>query len=262
MANNTDSKDDNALAYAGVSLFANESRGEVPQWHELSAWRNGLLPEDRSAEVLSHVANDPDYFQQWLDIVEAEHWIEEQSSVDTVSQAPELSVQSQAASSSKQSDTTTSLGNTLNSAVRWFRSLFDQPLTVYGGALAAIMLAVLIVPLMRESEVLTLQQQVDRSLDTYIDTQAGLPTSTPAGRSTRNLGGLVDDLSPADVARQHFQYGLHLAAQTIGTDDSALWQAWSEDLQTTPLDCDAASDTGDCEGDGIRCFRVGSMDLA
>ena len=247
MANSSDNNDDHALAYAAVSLFANESRGQAPQWHELSAWRNGTLPEDRSAEILSHVANDPDCFQQWLDIVEAEQWIEQQAIIDTVTRAPDASAPTSTASSGTQSDSATSLSTPLNSTMRWLRSLFDQPLAVYGGALAAITLAVLIVPLMRESEVLTLQQQMDRSLDTYIDSQAGLPTATPAGRSTRNLGGLFDDLSPADVARQHFQYGMFLAAQKIGTGDSAQWQTWREQLQSTPPNCDAASDKGDCE---------------
>ena len=83
--NETDN--DNAIAYAGVSLFGNKAEGPPPQWHELSAWRSGTLPKERATQILSHVANDPEHFQHLLDLVEAEQWSAEEAAnaqADTV----------------------------------------------------------------------------------------------------------------------------------------------------------------------------------
>ncbi|MFK7853993.1 MAG: hypothetical protein AB8B79_07770 [Granulosicoccus sp.] len=248
MAASSNSKDDNALAYAAISLLGNEGRGATPEWQEISAWREGTLSEQRSAEILSHVANDPEFFQQWLDIADAEHWVEEQNMASASASPTALNEQlaEPLSDTGKQQPRSTSHSNPLSDALNWIRSFFDQPLKVYGGAFAAIAVAVLIVPLLRESDAVSLQQQMDRSLDTYIAGEAGLSSSPPVARSTRNLGGLFDDLSPADVSRQHFQYGMQLVAQQLQARDSEQWQLWSNDLASNPPECDKAVDQSHC----------------
>lgn len=239
---------DNATAYAGVSLFGNHPAGPPPQWHELTAWRSGKLPEERATQILSHVANDPEFFQQWLDLVEAENWAAEEAastqSDKAVHAAPAKASRSFSADKLRQ----------------WLGSLFDQPLPVYGGAFAAVLLAVLIVPMMQQSGN-PLQQQLDSSLDLYRSTDAGLPAQPPASRQTRRLSGLFDKLSAPEVEQAHFQRGLRLSAEALGSDLAAPWQTWTTELPGSPLDCENAVEPGDCEGSRDDLTALGQWSL-
>lgn len=278
MAASSNSKDENALAYAAISLLGNQGRGATPEWHEITAWREGTLSEQRSAEILSHVANDPEFFQQWLDIADAEYWVEEQNMAGASASTTALNEQHAApisnagladpgSSKAGLADTgndqprLSSHSNPLSDSLSWVRSFFDQPLKVYGGAFAAITLGVLIVPLLRESEVVSLQQQMDRSLDTYIAGQAGLPSSPPVARSTRNLGGLFDELTPADVSRQHFQYGMRLLAEQMQAPAIEQWQDWGNDLASNPPECSKAIDQSHCTATAGDLTSLGQWSL-
>ena len=248
--NDPDKQTDNALAYAAVSLLGNATQGSKPEWHELSAWRAGTLSAERSAQVLSHVANDPDYFQQWLDMVEAEQWVEEESAALQLSEA--ASTQStvdtdRTGAAQPTNGSESGFATVLSSAKGFLLSLFQQPLPVYGGAMAAIMLAVLIAPLMRQSNTLTLQQQLDRSLDSYVDTHASLPTAVPIARNTRALDGLFDELSNTEIERQYFQQGLRKSAVTLGANGNSEWQDWLTNLNADSVDCGNAIDSAHCE---------------
>ncbi|MFK7996273.1 MAG: hypothetical protein AB8B87_19195 [Granulosicoccus sp.] len=251
--------EENMLAYAAIALFGNSAKGAVPQWQELAAWRQGTLDSKRSDEVLSHVANDPAYFQQWLDIAEAESWIEEEARIANESPStvtdpltntsPESSNKSEAKKVANNAAATKSLVSRFTQAIH---ALFQQPLPVYGGAFAAVLLAVLIAPLLQTGDGLSLQSQLDRSTDTYISTGNGLTGAPPVGSITRQLSGLFDELSKNEVEQYHVQKGIQTFyeklqdTQNIQTPLNDAWQDWLARLPAESLDCNIAVDPSHC----------------
>jgi hypothetical protein len=57
--------DENELVFSALYLLGNPVMGDAPGWQEITDWKRRLLSAERSAEVLSHIANNPVYFQQW-----------------------------------------------------------------------------------------------------------------------------------------------------------------------------------------------------
>ena len=247
-----DISEENALSYAAIVLFRNHAHGPAPQWHELAALHAGSLQPPRSDEVLSHVANDPDYFQQWLDLSEAEFWVE-----DEMNATHELK-KSASDSPIKATDSTAlpSQHNAYSSAifsqVSSLRTLFNKPLPVYGGAFAAMLLAVLIIPLLQNSAAHSLQQRVNRSMDSYIQTNGRLAGDAPTVRTTRNMSDLFDEISVSDVERQYVQNGmrsfgeqLHPAETEDHTTDNT-WIPFLSELEAAAPDCDIAIEQMHC----------------
>ena len=273
-----DDNDDNRLAFAAVGLLGNMPKGKAPQWHELAAWRAGNLPDARAIEVLSHVANDPTCFQQWLDIAEAEAWTQEEAQADSdlpkgFSKSGSTFGDNVSNSDAKGSrfadrnrtitDTTSITGKVIDS----LRSIFQQPLPVYGGAFATVVMVVLLVPLLQTGDGQSLQQQLNRSLDTYIESSQGYLGNPPLPRNTRSLRGLFDDISTSDVERLQFQFGMHKfnqqlmqssAAQGSMSDD---WQAWLAVLPEKSVDCDTATDTAHCDAAATDFQQLGQWSL-
>ncbi len=254
-----DNLDDNGLAYAAISLCGNQPHGEAPQWHELTAWHEGTLAPLRSEQVLSHIANDPACFQQWLDVVEAQSWVEEEALLANTATTPDDAAQSTTNTdkaspySSPPVRPATPSNDSMVSKIRsLLAGLFQQPLPVYGGAFAAILVAVLVVPLLNTGQAPTLQQQMDRSMDTYIQSRSSLTGSPPAARSTRGLGGLFDELSVNDVERGYLQSGMLQFNQQLvrdndtGQSTSEAWQALLSELSDEPVNCDQAIDSEHC----------------
>ena len=245
---------ENALAYAAIELLSNGSHGAVPQWHELAAWQSGSLAQPRSDEVLSHVANNPEYFQQWLDLAEGELWVEgaltlpSASDVDEV--APDSIINPTIADAARKN--TDSFKTTLLSRLRPLQRLLKQPLPVYGSAFAAILLAVLVVPLLPTDDVLTMEQRINRSMDTYIETGSGLVGAAPVKSSTRSLGGLFDELSTSDVERQYVQNGMQRFSKQLQSSDAEnnlineAWRPLLSELNAQAPDCNKAIDQTHC----------------
>ena len=265
---------DNGLAYAAVSLCANTPQGHAPHWHELAAWRAGNLPEPRATEVLSHVANDPACFQQWLDIAEAESWAEEEALTDVSQSLTESAAVNQASdagtmvsSSTDRTRSTTDTPSLTSKVLDSLRSLFQQPLPVYGGAFAAVMLAVLLAPLLNTGNALSLQEQLDRSMDTYIESGQGYLGTPPPARSTRALGGLFDDLSTSDVERLQFQFGMRQFNQQLQQSSAVQistnteWQSWLAALPENSIDCSTAADAAHCSSVAVDLQQLGQWSL-
>ncbi len=244
--NETDN--DNAIAYAGVSLFGNKAEGPPPQWHELSAWRSGTLPKERATQILSHVANDPEHFQHLLDLVEAEQWSAEEAAcaqADTV-------IDSNPSKASPSFST--------DRLRQWIGSIFNQPLPVYGGAVAAVLLAVLVAPMMQRADS-QLQQQLDNNLDLYRSSDLGLPGQPPMARRTRQLSGLFESLSAVEVEQAHFQHGMRLSAEALGSEAVSPWLAWTTDLPDEALNCKTASEIEQCKASRDDLTALGQWTL-
>ena len=265
---------DNRFAFAAVSLCGNTPKGSAPQWHEVAAFRAGTLPEDRASEVLSHIANDPACFQQWLDIAEAEAWAEEEALTDIDLPAEEPLISGQpggagnvalpAADRNHEVTGTPSFASKVSDTLH---SLFKQPLPVYGGAFAAVVLAVLLAPLLPTGSGPSLQQQLDRSMDTYIETGQGYLGAPPPPRNTRSMSGLFDELSNSDVERLHFRYGMYQFNQNLKQAPAAQapmnpeWQTWLAELPDAAVDCNTTADATHCDSTATDYQQLGQWSL-
>jgi len=258
------------MAYAAISLFGNQPQGEEPQWHEIAAWREGSLDTVRAEQVLSHVANNPVYFQQWLDLAEAESFVETEL-VDEAEAPTQANLYEPGTTKAPSSSTNTSkpspLSSALSSLLDSARSLFAQPLPVYGGAFAAVLLAVLIVPMLQDQDAASLQQQLDRSSDLFISTGNSLGGTPPTPRSTRAMTGALDKMTKSDVERTYFQQGMvrfndQLQSSTAARQpDSAQWQAWLSELSVNDLNCTTAIDADHCAEVGEDFRALGQWTL-
>jgi len=244
----TDNKkdNDNAIAMAAIGLFANEPKGSPPEWHEIHAWREGQLSAERSAEVLSHVANNPDIFQQWLDLADAESWVDDEQTTA----ANESSLNSAA------SNTPTSLWQ---GAKSWLASLIKLPLPVYGGAIAAILMAVITVPLMQTGNI-NPQQQLDESMMSFPDLENALP-GAHAQLATRSLENIFDELSNTDVERHQFQFGLRRFSDALTASRKAPWTDWITSLPSEPVDCGKAIDGEFCKTSAPALAALGQWTM-
>lgn len=290
--NPDDNQDENALAWAAVSLLGNEPVGDKPQWHEISAWRAGTLPELRSREVLSHIANDPEYFQQWLDLAEAQQWLEEEQTHSTLSHATDTAAMNETAADPamhtppgseesaddpKRDHEARPDGDKYSTATPisqprkprssiierfrgWLADSFQQPMPVYGGALAAVVLAVLIAPLLRHSTP-DMQPLLDDGYQLYLQQAGALPGEPLLARNTRSLTGLLDTMSDTEVEQALFQYGLRLSAEALGSDTVANWQAWTRELPDDMPDCSLAQHPDICSSKRDSVTALGQWSL-
>lgn len=260
--------DENELVFSALFLLGNPVVGEAPSWQEIADWKRRLLSAERSAEVLSYIANDPVYFQQWLDVNTAEHWIEEEAADSE--QAAIILQPSRAGDESAQLESRTSLtgsqhdktpGRLLSSARQWWNTLIDKPLLAYGGAFAAVVLAVLLAPLLRETGSGGMSGRIDRSLDSYIASNPGGSVAAPVRRSTRSLGGLLGDVTAQEVERHHFADGLRQSLGILLTEPDKSWSLWSAGLPEKNMDCDDAADAATCRAVEADFRAIGQWTL-
>lgn len=237
--------DDSELVYSALTLFANSTRGEKPDWQDLEEFRARSLPPERSAEVLSHVANDPDCFQQWLDLSEASLWLDaEEQGVDADSVAePAVETKSDVLPARTRPSEPTVTG----AVTRWLQSLLTLPAPVYAGAMAAVLVAVLVVPLLQSPDVQNLSAGVDRTLDSYRALSGTAAVDAPIRRSTRRMDGLVETLPLATVERMYFEQGLQTSLGRLLDSPTSAWRDWSGSLHTDTPDCAASADVRACQ---------------
>ena len=253
--NNSNPLSDNELVFSALNLFANKAVGEPPQWHEIADCHTGALSNQRSAEVLSHIANNPIYFQQQLDMFAAEEWLVEEDLPLSASKPVDV------AASAEERESKSGFSSVLTTAGTWLQSLFQLPLPVYGGAFVAILLAILIAPLMQKPTIFTMQQRIDRSLDSYIAARPDALVGTPVPRVTRSLGGLLDEITPADIERHYFQEGLRESLQNLGNKPTNAWAQWADSQQTNPIECNKESIAAQCQrvADNFRTIGAWTM---
>lgn len=224
---------DNELAYSAITLFRNQPEGPAPDWQEIADWRADKLTADRAQQVLSHVANDPECFQQWIDLCEATEFLATEDIVVQES-SHDSNVEGERHSTTRPTHSPTSFVDKLQA---WLSTLFSQPLPVYGAAFGGILLAVLLAPLLRFSEQNSLEAAINRNLALYQSDAAAGITSAPLIRDTRSLGGLIGKPSDAEVERYWFRKGLLDESENLVANDNASWADWRSSLQTDTLDC-------------------------
>jgi len=251
--NDSDPLDEHEAVFSALQLFGNEPRGAPPQWHELDDFQQHRLPVERSAEVLSHIANSPIHFQQWLDLCEANEWVAEQSPSPT-DKTTEYATDDKPAQSNSIPNSSTSLMERLQS---WVAPLFAQPLPVYGGAFAAIIVAVLVIPLLRDSGPADLQGKFDRNAALFLAAAPEQEFAPPKNSTTRSLGGLLGPPTASDVEHHYFRLGLLRAQEKLLQSPGSAWVPWRDSLMNTPLDCKNPSARELCETAGPDFTQIG-----
>lgn len=228
---------DTEVAFTAINLFRNKPHGDAPDWHELEAFREHSLSDQRMSEILSHVANDPEQFQLWKDLKEASDWVAVENEVpDTVAARTETAVETAQASSA-------GIG-------AWFKGVIDsvvgQPLPALGGAAAAIALAVMVVPNLLQGPDGTLDELLAGNFDAYLNEGVVLPQAVPTTLSTRSTGTLIGKPTAAEADLHHLQLGMQKAFLRISTEPTDIWKQWGEQLPIELLDCAESEDASAC----------------
>jgi len=135
------------------------------------------------------------------------------------------------------------------------KALLGQPLPAIGGAVAATVLAVVIVPKLLNAPTANPGDLINSSLAQYSALGAPLPQTALSARTTRSLAGVLGNLSDEDVEKHQLNFGFKQAFDAINTDNRALenndellqWMPWLESLPDAAVDCTLASDQQHCE---------------
>ncbi len=242
---------DNEVAFAAINLFANEPTGVQPDLQDIEDWHHGLLSEHRAEEVLSHVANDSECFQMWRDICEAEQWLAENPL--------------QEADGALSQDTTQQTDNPspLN-LVGWLRKAgkawSERPLPAVGGAVAATVLAVLIVPKLVTSPATGIDM-VNTGLEQYSAMGAPLPANAMQARATRSLAGVLGNLSDEAVEKHQLSLGMRQGFDALNVDNAAQWTPWYESLESDAVDCSIATNPEHCQAIAADVETMGQWAL-
>jgi len=264
---NTDNLSDNEVAFASLQLFGNKPHGTAPDWQEIFDWHSGLLDDARAREVLSHVANNPECFQQWQDICEAEQYAEQASteSAQDTTHSP-----TSAGRDTASRDATRDHRKNSERPAPWdlvgrlrqlTRTLGSKPLPALGGAVAATLLAILVVPKIMSPVNNNVDDMLGASFAQYRAMGVPLPQTAPPARTTRSMAGVLGDIGNDDIDALHVQYGLRSAFEELQTSDAVAWRPWLESLPDTRVDCTLAENTERCENNANHLELFGKWTL-
>ena len=245
LMNSSDNLTDNEIAFAAINLFANKPTGPEPDWQEIEDWHMDVLDDVRADQVLSHIANNPECFQMWRDICEAAELLEQSPLVD---EAQEI------ATAAQNSTTNPAAWDLVGWLTKGAKSIFNQPLPAIGGAVAATVFAVMIVPKLLTSPSVNPTDLVNSSLTQYAALGAPLPQTPLQANTTRSLAGVLGNLSADEVEKHHINHGLRLAFDSLSIDNKtqgandnlAGWMPWRESLPESSFDCTLAADSQHC----------------
>ncbi len=211
-------------AYIALDAMRNPTRGDAPDWSELQAYRDGGLSESRREEVLSHIANDPEVHQQWLDLSEAAHFL---------------------ANPQNQSRTQTASANDKLSLSERFKNWLTPGYTALAGVTAMAVAAITIVPTLMQQTSFNGEGQFDLSAERYTAIAASANVDAPRVRPTRSLGQ-IGPLSSAQVEKSYVLAGLRSVVQNTVKPESAQWDLWLDNTPGDFPDCTQATDATYC----------------
>lgn len=221
---NDDSIKDSAAAYIALDVMRNPPVGPKPDWAELQAYREGELDETRRAEVLSHIANDADVHQQWLDLSEADHWLANPQNQTEQNRVAEPS----------------SSGGLLARFAAWFTPVR----TTLAGVGAMALAAIAIIPSLLQQTALTAPAQFDLSAERYLAIATVRPEA-PRVRPTRSVG-LVGPLTNHQIEKSYVLVGFRSVVQKTAKPESASWSIWLDNTPGDFPDCSTATDAAYC----------------
>lgn len=215
---------DTQNAHIALDAMRNPTKGDAPDWSELQAYRDGGLSEQRREEVLSHIANDAQVHQQWLDLSEAEHYLAN----------PQHQARAQTATATEK----LSLGERLKNWV-------SPKYTALAGVGAMALAAIAIVPTLIQQTGLNGVNQFDLSAERYAAVAASVAVDAPRVRPTRSLGQ-IGPLSAEQVEKSYVLVGLRSVVQNTVKPESTQWDLWLESTPGDFPDCTQATDATYC----------------
>ncbi len=124
MSTDSVSKNDRALAILATRLTEGKrsALGPAPSSEDLAAFYDGKLSAVRRTQVLSHIANSPDRYRQWLALVDAAQTEAHAASARTVN---------------------SSLNKSWRTAAQWIKHARMKTVMLGGGAVAAVLALVI-----------------------------------------------------------------------------------------------------------------------
>lgn len=214
--------------HIALDAMRNPTKGDAPDWAELQSYREGGLSEQRRKEVLSHIANDPEVHQQWLDLSEAEHWLAN----------PQNQTSAQASAQAASAENPESLMDR-------FRNWLTPGYTALAGVGAMAVAAIAIVPSLVQQTASSPESQFGLSAERYAAIAAAAPADAPRVRPTRNLG-VIGPLSDEQVEKAYVLAGLRSVVQSTVKPQSAQWDLWLDNTPGEFPDCSQATNAGYC----------------
>ncbi len=212
-------------AHIALDAMRNPTRGVAPDWTELQAYRDGGLTDARREEVLSHIANDAEVHQQWMDLAEAEHWL------------------------ANPQNQTSGVAATLAEPRLTLRERFNAWLTPGRTALAGVgamaVAAIAIVPSLVQQTALNAPSQFDMSAERYAAVAASLSTQAPRVRPTRNIGAVMP-LTDNQVEKSYVLIGLRSVVEDVVKPDTDDWRVWLDNTPGDLPDCTGSTDSAYC----------------
>lgn len=229
-------------ALAASKLTKGETHGDRPSLLEIEQWRQGAMQGARADQVLSYVAHDEQCFAQWRDLCQEQRWLDQFEAQQTLDDQPHLAKAPSEQKSGWLSGTIARIGTGFK--------------PVWGGAIAAGLLALLVVPAM-------FRPADDSIAQTYLQ-QLGSAENLLGAEFPPVLGRLTKAIQPLDnssvnVAKRQFQQGLAAVADKVDDSQDARWSDWRETLPEAVI-CDGVA-TGDCSAQAMRNQALGSWSL-
>ncbi len=228
-------------ALAALYAFKNKPSGEKPSLQEVDAWRLGKLPEKRAAEVLSYIANDPDYYEQWRDLQEAEQWLVDDALADDA-----LSV-----------DSLDQPAPLIKRFSDWLASLIVMPVTRV--SLAFALVAIVVTPLLLPTGATT-GVLLETAYGLYGDASPNF--AAPNVFKTKGLDNLLGDAVARDDREQyHLKIGFRRFIEKMRWSNDKSWDAWLDTLPKKTLKCDKAPSVEKCENSTLYYVNLGQWSL-
>ncbi len=253
---------DSEVAFSAVQLHHVKPKGNAPSWQEIHDWHSRTLDDARAAEVLSHIAHDPVVFQQWKDISDAEIWLADENGKTNTENLPEENAKND---QTHTADSVSADDNSQSNVVwlsKFKKRLQARPLPALGGAIAAGLLIVLVIPQLQQSDTADLGSTANPLINQYIALGAPLPANAPPIRKTRAMAGVLGNISKPDVHLLQLKRGQLLGFNAISTSPPAQWQPWRGSLPVSAVDCSTASDQAACSASQTPINELGRWSIA
>lgn len=207
---------------AGLQLLRNEPKGLAPHKRDITLWVQGSLVIERAEEVASWVANHPGYNQIWLEVIAEVHGAKSAQPEPREGEPVITSVPGKAL------------------ARTWMQCLHDLSRSqMLGGALAAGLLAVFVVPVMLQQT--STQVLMDESYSLYGSTWSEVTPPEIEPKQSKGLREFLQSAVVQDYTAYHIRYGFGRFVERSSAIQKTNWSGFRNGLPAEFLSCRASS---------------------
>lgn len=229
-------------ALVALELSRKQPHGERPDLMEIDAWRLGNLEGQRAAEVLSYIANDPDCYAQWLELIEIQEELDDAQFVEEPLSKREKSSQE-----------------------AWWSRLLGllsfQPSPVFSGMALATIAVLILGPLMFFRST-SYTQMMDESYQLYGGFDSAQTIALEVKPAiTKGLDDLLAGTVIPDFDRHHIRLGFSQFINRVNWSQYSVWRDLSKKLPNQAMSCQEVSGIEDCDQSATKLTALGEWSL-